>query len=427
MDPSRQAPVRKTWSDVASQAPSPSSQRAISSKSVTRLTLKKPAPSPSPPPRSWAKKGKSTSQKVENMASEKAKHKEKQPRAMIEHYTATNGLIDTLNATYGKEILAEKYPELNLGNTSNEPRNNGLRNALEAIIHEKAIGTGADKLATTSFPRVEFDLAPEKPRPNEPNTIMPDLFDSDLGLNGYERVIYPEVGWSSSRIWISGEERERIHYEKIQTDLHRSGAEQSSFIPRTFREFLKHKAAVAAAKKRALEEDLGQLELDLERFRRVARYGNPLEQLNVPVQMSPKLVAYSERDGLTVIGGRPSMWTTYYLNLRRVHWPTRQDFKVDGDERAERGSGRLFPLPILQVPHPQYEYLACVPDPILKTVPDLPRDYRFVDQYAINSVRYDSLSIYEAELLDQPTEEISMGNVPCETRELIQSILDDDV
>ncbi|KAI1492857.1 hypothetical protein F5X96DRAFT_667373 [Biscogniauxia mediterranea] len=580
---SSKAPAKKTWSDVASQAPSKGNKKVALNKSGARVTLK--ASRPAAEPKSTAARTSSSTKSASrtnptnkeaelplpsmsskddwpaltwpekiskkptydrnhaHVASGEAIYAQetKKLRNNGRSHAAGNGLVATVDASYGKETLATKCPETDQGNTGNASRKHGLHNAVKVAVPRAAVPkaavpkvavpkeatrTGVDgpkatrtyrpvTLSTTTIiPAIPVALMKKKPPSHvvpsthasthttthahagpanwltkapqhfedlsnqalrsridrdrivlrdlaaraqarrsqraaeldhhgahymneaipidpfmqrfqlrEPEIIM-DRYNSDLGPNGYERVVYPEKGWSSSRTWTSNIEKERIRYERIQADLYRSGTENSPCLPRTFQAFLKHQAEVAAAKKLAKEEEMRQLEIDMERLRRSARYGQPLEQLNVPVQISPKLVSISEQDALSLVGGRLSLWTKWYLDLKRVDWPTRQEFRLNGDELAKERRVRRFPLPRLQILDPQCQRsLNSTPTPIPKVGPSVPHEYRVVDDFTITSIKYDGLSHYEAAFLDDPTCEVDMDNLPAATRSFIESII----
>ncbi|KAI1634037.1 hypothetical protein F4809DRAFT_643882 [Biscogniauxia mediterranea] len=569
---SSKAPAKKTWSDVASQAPSKGNKKVALNKSGARVTLK--ASRPAAEPKSTAAHTSSSTKSASrtNPTNKEAKlplptmpseddypaltwpeKTPKKPTYDWNHahaasgeaiyaqetkklrnngrcHAAENGLVATVDASYGKETLVTKCPEIDQDNAGNASRKHGLHNAVKVAVPKAAVskvavpkeatrsGVDGPKATRTSrpvtlstatiIPAIPVALMKKKPPSHvvpsthttthahagpptwlttapqhfedlsnqalrsridrdrsvlrdlaaraqsrrsqraeldhygahnmneaipidpfmqrfqlrEPEIIM-DRFNSDLGPNGYERVVYPEKGWTSSRTWMSNVEKERIRYERIQADLYRSGTENSPCLPRTLQAFLKHQAEVAAAKKLAKEEEMRQLEIDMERLRRSARYGQPLEQLNVPVQISPKLVSISEQDALSLVGGRLSLWTQWYLDLKRVDWPTRQEFRLNGDELAKERRVRRFPLPRLQILDPQCQRsLNSTPTPIPKVGPSVPHEYRVVDDFTITSIKYDGLSHYEAAFLDDPPCEVDMDNLPAATRSFIESI-----
>ncbi|KAI5928134.1 hypothetical protein F4810DRAFT_180590 [Camillea tinctor] len=366
--------------------------------------------------------------------------------------TAENGLVTALAASYGKETLATKNSSVSNQKdaihkeaTSFRPNTHhtakplptipaelsGKQPSSHAIPVPSTRASGLQALAAqaqlrylkrTGVVHHGADAFMERFQVQEPQALM-DRYNSDLGPNGYARVEYPEKGWSSSRTWVSYPEQQRIRYEKMRADLYRSGTEKSPALPQNFAQYVKHQAELAADKEKAKKEELLQLEKDLERLRRAAGYSGALERLTKPVQMSPKLISISEKDCMTLANGRPSMWTKWYQNLQRVAWPPRQEFRVLGDELAKAGLGpRCLPLPRIPILDQRARPLVYTPSPIPKVGPTVPYELRVVDDFVITSIRYDGLSEYEVVLLEEPTCEIGMDELPAATRSFIESI-----
>ncbi|KAI0011654.1 hypothetical protein F4779DRAFT_636210 [Xylariaceae sp. FL0662B] len=238
----------------------------------------------------------------------------------------------------------------------------------------------------------------------------------------YQALYYPgKVGWSSSETWISAEEQERARWEKIKATMHHTGMNKSPFVPKTFKEYLELKSATTDAQQRATQQKLDERQREAEQTEQFLAEGGEPEQLPVQVQIPKKLRAISEWDGLTAVSARNSIWTQACLDEAHVDWPTLQEYKAEGDQRARGHYGRYLPLPRLRRLDAKYAHLATGPNPVPTQGPGVPREYRRVAGFAVNPV-YDGITTEETAELEEPPQQLRMEGLNGITRGLIEDI-----
>ncbi|CAJ2511747.1 Uu.00g073720.m01.CDS01 [Anthostomella pinea] len=236
----------------------------------------------------------------------------------------------------------------------------------------------------------------------------------------YKQLYHPnEIGYSSSKSWISPAEEERVRWGKLNANLHHGSMHKSPFVPRSLKKYVELKMATGRANEEAVEKQIAQREEQAAVTRRFIAAGGPLEQLQIPVEMSQKLKHVNERDGLSPITARPSIWAKDLGRNIHVDWPTYRELKADGDDRAMGRYGRFLPLPRVEVLDDKYEHLSHGPEAIPKKGPKVPKEYRKVANWAKSSPGADGLTALEAADLDKPAQEIEMGKLPPVAQELI--------
>ncbi|RYP62580.1 hypothetical protein DL769_007250 [Monosporascus sp. CRB-8-3] len=218
------------------------------------------------------------------------------------------------------------------------------------------------------------------------------------------------ASWTNSKTWMSDEEKERVHFNKIKVSMHHCSLDKSPFVPRTFGEYLLHNRECSLCQRQLLFDKLKWKEMSAEVVRQFVRDGGNLEYLPPKVEFPKEIALISARDGLTPVTSRPSIWTSRCLERAQIDWPTYLEYKAGGDERAKRGYDRCLPPPRFRCLAEEYEHLSFGPDPLPMSGPGVPRDKRKVAGLATMPA-YDSLTRAEAAGIFAPAIEIPLNEV----------------
>ncbi|RYP15093.1 hypothetical protein DL765_005916 [Monosporascus sp. GIB2] len=218
------------------------------------------------------------------------------------------------------------------------------------------------------------------------------------------------ASWTNSKTWMSDEEKERVHFNKIKVSMQHCSLDKSPFTPRTFEEYVLHRRECSLCQRQLLLDKLKWTEMSAEAMRRFVRDGGNLEYLPPKVELPKELEFISASDGLTPVTSRPSIWTSRCLDRAKIDWPTYLEYKAGGDERAKRGYDRCLPPPRFRCLAEEYEHLSFGPDPLPMSGPGVPRDKRKVAGLATMPA-YDSLTKAEAAGIFAPAIEIPLKEV----------------
>ncbi|KAI8630968.1 hypothetical protein F5Y19DRAFT_483614 [Xylariaceae sp. FL1651] len=216
-----------------------------------------------------------------------------------------------------------------------------------------------------------------------------------------------EGSWTTSKTWVSDEEKERTRWQACRDIMKHAGFDQSPFVPLTYEEYLKLKLATAAAKKEAASELLRQREEYAAAVRRHIAAGKPLEQLDSDLTLSRfKTNQKTYRDGLFSGLGRPTIWSAGAHRYPHVAWPSVKQLKAGGDERAKSGHHRILPVSHLEELNDQgFAYVAKGPYVIPVQGPEVPWKYPGAAGWAFHSLRYEDMLAYEAQMFGDPTQQ----------------------
>ena len=133
-----------------------------------------------------------------------------------------------------------------------------------------------------------------------------------------------------SLTWTSPEEKERERYSSVRTQL-RLVSPRSKFVPWTWPEWLTHRIAVVDVKKQ-------QAENMIEQMIQARRDG--------VVTIGPsRLTAFTDARGGVL--SMPTIWCVEHEQEGRstAPWPSLQELKWEGDDRAKTTFHRFPPLP----------------------------------------------------------------------------------
>ncbi|KAI0484325.1 hypothetical protein GGR56DRAFT_613357 [Xylariaceae sp. FL0804] len=252
---------------------------------------------------------------------------------------------------------------------------------------------------------------------------------------GHQALYYPnKVGHSSSKSWVAPLERERARWEKISADMSRARTHRSPFVPKTFEEYLAHKKTVMQVKCAAKEKKMAEKVAMMDSKMVSLEEGMPVEQgFEMPAKISAKLASFEQRDGLTAVNARISMWTELCRQCSKIDWPTRQEFKEGGDDRAKakvlakERIDRFLPEPRMQRLDEELAARENNPNAIPKKGPYVPRKLRKVAHFVSESIRYDGLTVQEAAIMKRAaTEEFDTTQVPQMLQHLLEEIYNED-
>ena len=118
--------------------------------------------------------------------------------------------------------------------------------------------------------------------------------------------------------WAVDVKAEKTRWYGIQANMLRSRlGEESPFVPQTFEDYLRHRRIVG------INEQMDALKRLREAVERQQSVLEGLTQLELQeAQLEQKLVEASTLDGLSVVLGRPSIWTQQCLEQAEVDWPS---------------------------------------------------------------------------------------------------------
>ncbi|RYP07853.1 hypothetical protein DL764_002219 [Monosporascus ibericus] len=218
------------------------------------------------------------------------------------------------------------------------------------------------------------------------------------------------ASWSTSKTWMSREEKERVRFNKIKVSMQHCSLDKSPFVPRTFDEYVLHRRECSLCQQQLILDKLKWTEMSAEAIRQFVRDGGNLEYLPPKVEFPKEIAFISARDGLTPVTSRPSIWTSRCLVKAHIDWPTYLEYKAGGDERAKRGYDRRLPPPRFRCLAEEYEHLSFGPDPLPMSGPGVPRDKRKVAGLATTPA-YDSLTRAESAGIFAPAIEIPLKEV----------------
>ncbi|KAI1117477.1 hypothetical protein F5Y14DRAFT_350140 [Nemania sp. NC0429] len=215
---------------------------------------------------------------------------------------------------------------------------------------------------------------------------------------------------------MSDEEKERRHWETIQANLSHHGFDRSPFVPRTFGEYLVHRLHIVSEAINAARERLRQREEHAELIRRHLSAGTPPEQLPGSLTTPQSLLARAQNSSppLSPVLARPSIWTNA-RDSNDSNWPSISELKNAGAARAAKGQSRFFPAPRTNDPDDVF-----VAGATQNGVRASGSSFPGAAGWDLPSVRRDILTVYEADALDDPTQELGLW----ELNETIQGLIE---
>ncbi|KAI0542071.1 hypothetical protein GGR58DRAFT_497423 [Xylaria digitata] len=160
--------------------------------------------------------------------------------------------------------------------------------------------------------------------------ILADLPGIQQG-NSYRR----DNSWTSSRTWVSEEEKERVRWRNIQKNMRHNGI-NSPFVPKTFEEYIEFRLEATELAKKAAAAQLRQLEEGTAMRGRDLSADKPVER-----QLIEKLL----RSWVSDICGLPanSPWKPSADVDHHTKWPSYTEFNAAVNERAPEGHSGSLP------------------------------------------------------------------------------------
>ncbi|KAI1343887.1 hypothetical protein F5Y15DRAFT_426431 [Xylariaceae sp. FL0016] len=249
---------------------------------------------------------------------------------------------------------------------------------------------------------------------------------SDLGpeaSNGsYQQLFHPsKVSHTTSYTWTSPTEQQRMRWKKIKAGLRHAGTIRSPFVPLDLRGFLKLEAATKGAEQHRATSIANKQIQGFKMALALTSEGSLLQKLLQPVEFSRNLISYHDRDGMSTVIARMTIWSEFCRKTANVDWPTHKELKSEGDDRAKTRCGRYLPLPRIRQLAKELLHLALGPEAIPIVGPFVPHEYRQIAEFA-RDPKFDGLFLAEAAFLDSPSQEIKVSEVNRITQGLVEEI-----
>lgn len=150
-------------------------------------------------------------------------------------------------------------------------------------------------------------------------------------VSGYQGV--PGEPHLESKVWVNPEYSERDNWVRMQENLKRSGMDKSPFVPKTFGEYLEHRAAMAEA---AARDETRKLNI------------KKAEKEGPQVPIAPAMMGKKFGDNRGAGTSMETIWAPDWKPTTahpQAKWPVPAEMKEEGDERHTSGFGRFPALP----------------------------------------------------------------------------------
>lgn len=180
---------------------------------------------------------------------------------------------------------------------------------------------------------------------------------------------------------------------------------RSPVVPQSLAEYLSLKKEISKDKQ---QETKGKQKL---------ASGSPAEHHRMIPRLSEKLIRVTDEDGLSCVTSRNTIWTNECIVNGHIDWP--EDY-----ESYKSKPGKIFPAPRVQLLDEKYANLMEGPNPLPKYGPGVPPQYRALATFALLPI-YDGMTEFDAEEVQEPSEEIKSEELDGYTQELLKEIDED--
>ncbi|KAL8734716.1 MAG: hypothetical protein Q9181_003105 [Wetmoreana brouardii] len=141
---------------------------------------------------------------------------------------------------------------------------------------------------------------------------------------------------SNSRTWVSPRIREKDEWKRINDGIHAMNLnhpDHSPFVPKSFEEYLQHKAEFLNDRKREMQAKWQE------------RY---FAATAIDKRVAPALDGKSVNDGRSAVLAMETVWCPWdepTENHPQAPWPHKEEMREEGDERHTSQFGRFLALP----------------------------------------------------------------------------------
>lgn len=152
----------------------------------------------------------------------------------------------------------------------------------------------------------------------------------------YSTAFSQDPSYSNSRTWVSPRIREKDEWKRIDNGLHAMNLnhpDHSPFVPKSFDEYLQHKADFLNDRKREM----------LEKYQE--RY---LAAIATDNHVGPAFGGKHFDDGRSAVLGAETVWCPWDGPTKKhpqAPWPHQEEMREEGDERHTSQFGRFMALP----------------------------------------------------------------------------------
>ncbi|KAI1428769.1 hypothetical protein F5Y12DRAFT_631099 [Xylaria sp. FL1777] len=218
-------------------------------------------------------------------------------------------------------------------------------------------------------------------------------------------------------------DKTRKRWERTRANMAHNGLDKSPFMPQTFQEYIEFELEATKLAAEATKKKLREREDHAEMVRRHLCAGKPLEQL-AGILAIPKCVLDRARNSspLSPVLFRPSMWTDAVYFHGNTSWPSRTELKEAGNKYALKNHSHFFPVPRINEIDGHLFQVTAGSDSFSCQDPGVSWQYRKIAGWAVRHSRDDCLFEHEAKELDEPTQELELSAISCQTRGLIERI-----
>lgn len=242
------------------------------------------------------------------------------------------------------------------------------------------------------------------------------------------QLFYPrdDISHTQTKTWTSPKENERVRFIKIQSNFRHAGFHKSPFIPKTFDEYLVHKAVYAMYLQLNINKNMQEKEKVKEAIQQHLREGgDPKDAMPVAVTFPHWLTDLEKDTGVTAVNARASIWTTRCLMDAEIAWPEYNEYKAQGGENGMAQYGHYFPLPRSLVLAEEHHHQLEGRDPLPLKGTGVPWNKRMVAEFA-RVPTYDMTYTGEFTDLCMTPLELDLAQVNPITREFIASTAPSD-
>ena len=195
----------------------------------------------------------------------------------------------------------------------------------QAPAKDGATADAEEEVELEEVAAADLDAAAEAEADAE-ETVVYSTLDDDNADQGEDGPL--ELQSCSSRCWVQPDDQEYMRYaasrDKLQTIMQRS-----DILPVTYAEWITHRLEILEDQKKELE--------------RMVR----AKEMAQAEKILPALNGRTWHDGRGTVLGQETIWSHWLLPvlMPSAPWPSLQELRWEGDDRARSGVHRFLPLP----------------------------------------------------------------------------------
>ena len=196
---------------------------------------------------------------------------------------------------------------------------------------QSQMGAGQSQMGTGQSQMGQGPTSPMSARVWNDPQIEEREHGAVANVSGYQGV--PGEPHLESKVWVNPEYSERDNWARMQENLKKSGMDKSPFVPKTFGEYLEHRAAMTEA---AARDETRKLNV------------KKAEKEGPQVPIAPAMMGKKFGDNRGAVTSMETIWSPDWKPTTahpQAKWPVQAEMKEEGDERHTSGFGRFPALP----------------------------------------------------------------------------------